>query len=113
MKRVQSLKIGISGIRGIIGESLEPSHIVNLTRAFVTLMGRGKVAVAQDSRLSGDMIKRAVFSGLIFSGTTPVDTFTLPTPSLEIFVKEKKTERRDYYYRFPQPGTVERFEVRR
>ncbi len=90
MKRVNSIKIGISGIRGIVGETLNPSHVVNLTRAFATLVGSGKVAVAKDSRLSGDVIKRAVFSGLIFSGITPVDTLTLPTPSLQIFVKENK-----------------------
>lgn len=90
MKRINNIKIGISGIRGIVGETLDPEHVVNLTRAFATLVGSGKVAVAQDSRLSGDMIKRAVFSGLIFSGITPIDTGTLPTPSLEIFVKEKK-----------------------
>ncbi|MCP5053773.1 MAG: phosphoglucosamine mutase [bacterium] len=90
MKQIKSIKLGISGVRGIIGESLEPGHVVNLTRAFATLMETGKIAVAQDSRLSGDMIKRAVFSGLIFSGCTPVDTFMLPTPSLEIFVKERK-----------------------
>lgn len=90
MKQVKSIKIGISGIRGVVGETLDPEHAVNLTRAFATLVGHGRVAVARDSRLSGDMIKNAVFSALIFSGITPIDTFTLPTPSLEIFVKEKK-----------------------
>ncbi|MCP4147763.1 MAG: phosphoglucosamine mutase, partial [bacterium] len=90
MRRIHNIKIGISGIRGIIGESLNPKQVVSLTRAFSTLIGHGRVAVAKDSRPSGDAIKRAVFAGLIFSGITPVDTFTLPTPSLEIFVKEKK-----------------------
>lgn len=90
MQQINNIKIGISGIRGIVGETLDPEHVLNLTRAFATLVGPGKVAVATDSRISGEMIKRAVFSGLIFSGITPVDTLTLPTPSLEIFVKEKK-----------------------
>lgn len=90
MKRISNFKIGISGFRGIIGDSLDPEQVVNLTRAFATLVGRGRVAVAQDSRPSGEMIKRAVCSALIFSGITPVDTLILPTPSLEIFVKHKK-----------------------
>lgn len=90
MKQIRNIKIGISGIRGIVGETLDPVQLINLTRAFATLVGSGKVAVAKDSRMSGEMIKRAVFSGLIFSGITPVDTLMLPTPSLEIFVKEKK-----------------------
>jgi phosphomannomutase len=88
--RIRNIKIGISGMRGIVGETLDPAQLVNLTRAFATLVGSGKVAVARDSRMSGEMIKRAVFSGLIFSGITPVDTSILPTPSLEISVKEKK-----------------------
>lgn len=90
MRRLSNFKIGISGFRGIVGESLEPEQVINLTRAFATLVGRGRVAVARDSRVSGDMIKRAVCSALIYSGITPVDTLALPTPSLEIFVKEKK-----------------------
>jgi phosphomannomutase len=90
MRRVEKIKIGISGVRGIIGDTLSPEIALNFTRAFATLIGRGKVAVAKDSRVSGDFLKRAVFSGLIYSGLTPVDTFTLPTPTLQLFVREKK-----------------------
>jgi phosphomannomutase len=90
MKRIQNIKIGISGIRGIIGETLDPEQIVNLTRAFSTMVGNGNVAVATDTRCSGEMVKRSVLAGLIYSGITPIDTFTLPTPTLEIFVKERK-----------------------
>lgn len=90
MKRMNGIKIGISGIRGIVGETLNPEQVVNLTRAFATLMGSGAVAVAKDSRVSGESVKRAVLSGLIFSGIKPVDTLVMPTPSLQIYVKEKK-----------------------
>lgn len=90
MKNIQSLRIGISGVRGIVGETIYPGNVVNLTRAFATLIRKGRVAVASDSRVSGEPIKLTVFSGLIFSGITPVDTFILPTPSLGIYVKEKK-----------------------
>jgi phosphomannomutase len=90
MKGINGIKIGISGIRGIVGETLNPEQVVNLTRAFATLMGSGAVAVAKDSRVSGETIKRVVLAGLIFSGIKPVDTLVLPTPSLQIYVKEKK-----------------------
>jgi len=90
MKRIENIRIGISGTRGIVGETLSPELVVNLTCAFSTLIGGGKVAVATDTRVSGDVVKHSVLSALIFSGITPVDTFTLPTPSLEIYVKEKK-----------------------
>jgi phosphomannomutase len=87
---MNGIKIGISGIRGIVGETLNPEQVLNLTRAFATLMGSGAVAVAKDSRVSGESVKRAALSGLIFSGIKPVDTLVLPTPSLQIYVKEKK-----------------------
>ncbi len=89
MRRVENIKIGISGVRGIIGDTLSPQIVLNFTRAFATLIGKGKVAVAKDSRISGDFLKKAVFSGLIYSGLTPVDTFTLPTPTLQLYVKEQ------------------------
>ena len=90
MRTVENIKIGISGVRGIIGETLSPEIVLNFTQAFSTLIGKGKVAVAKDSRVSGEFIERAVFSGLIFSGITPVYAFTIPTPTLQIFVKTKK-----------------------
>lgn len=90
MKRIEDIKIGISGIRGVVGKTLNPGIVIDFTRAFGTLIREGKVAVARDSRISGETIKQAVFSGLIFSGITPVDTLTLPTPTLEIYVHEKK-----------------------
>ena len=34
MKGINGIKIGISGIRGIVGETLNPEQVVNLTRAF-------------------------------------------------------------------------------
>jgi phosphomannomutase len=90
MKGIKNTKIGISGVRGIVGETLGPKQAVNFTRAFATLVGHGKVAVAKDSRVSGDMLEKAVLAGLIFTGITPINTLALPTPSLQIFVKEKK-----------------------
>jgi len=90
MKKIESIKIGISGVRGIVGKTLSTENIINLSRAFSTLIGNGKIAVGTDSRLSGEFIKSAVISGLIFSGITPVDLGIVSTPTLEIFVKEKK-----------------------
>lgn len=92
MRTVENIKIGISGVRGIVGETLNPEIVLNFTRAFATLIGSGHVAVAKDSRFSGDYIKRAVFSSLIFSGITPVNTFTIPTPTLQIYVRARRLD---------------------
>ena len=60
MRRVENIKIGISGVRGIVGDTLSPELVMNFTRAFATLIGKGKIAVATDSRVSGDFLKRIV-----------------------------------------------------
>ena len=89
MKSYENIKVGISGIRGVIGDTLTPGNIINFTRAFSTLTRKGTVAVATDSRPSGELVKNAVFAGLVYSRITPLDAGTLPTPTLQVFVKEK------------------------
>ncbi len=92
MKKVEGIKIGVSGVRGVVGETLSAENIVNFARAFATLIRGGKVAVGTDSRTSGDFIKSAVISGLIFSGITPINLGIVSTPTLAIYIKEKKLD---------------------
>lgn len=89
MKSYENIKVGISGIRGIVGDTLTPENVISFTRAFSTLIRKGRVAVATDSRPSGEFVKNAVVSGLLYSRITPLDAGTLPTPTLQVFVKEK------------------------
>ncbi|MFW6123968.1 MAG: phosphoglucosamine mutase [Acidobacteriota bacterium] len=88
--RISDLKISISGIRGIVGQSLTPQLILKFSEAFSSFIGEGKIGVAQDTRPSGNMLKYAVFSGLLSCGATPIDMGILPIPSLQVYVKSKK-----------------------
>jgi len=88
--RASDLKISISGIRGIVGQSLTPQLILKFSEAFTSFIGEGEIGVAQDTRPSGNMLKYAVFSGLLSCGATPVDMGILPIPSLQFYVKAKK-----------------------
>ncbi len=90
MKALETIKIGISGARGVVGETMTPEFAARFSRAFATLLGGGKVAVGCDSRPSGDMLRHAVFAGLCYSGLTPVDTGVLATPTLQILVREAR-----------------------
>ena len=90
MKKLSDLKISISGIRGIIGKSFTPRLILDFTQAFSTYLGKGKVAVASDTRPTKNMVKHAVFSGLISSGNIPVDLGILPIPSFQVYVKDSR-----------------------
>jgi len=90
--RISDLKISISGIRGIIGESLTPQLIIKFSEAFSTYIGGGKIAVGSDTRPSAAMVKNAVFAGLLSCGASPLDLGILPIPSLQIYTKEKKLD---------------------
>ncbi len=91
MKKVSSLKISISGVRGIIGESLSPQLVVGFVQAFGSYIGGGPVIVGQDARPSGTMLKQAVISGLMAVGCQPVDVGICPIPSFLFLTKQSKS----------------------
>ncbi len=86
------LMIGISGVRGVVGDNLTPELLVRLGQAFGTYVDSGKVVVGRDTRVSGDMVKHAVFSGLLSAGCRIVDLGMCATPSAAMMVKELKAD---------------------
>lgn len=90
--RESDLKISISGIRGIVGQSLTPQLLIKFSEAFSSYLGGGRIAVASDTRPSRDMVRWAVFSGLLSCGAQPIDLGILPIPSLQVYTKEKKLD---------------------
>jgi phosphomannomutase len=88
MKKRLPLKISISGVRGVVGDSLTPQLVARFAQAFGSYLGRGKILVGQDARTSGIMIKNAVFSGLLSVGCQPVDVGICPIPSFLVLTKE-------------------------
>lgn len=79
-----------SGIRGVIGRGFEPQVAINYAAAFGTLLKKGKVVVGRDSRPSGEMITRAVVSGLVSVGIDVIEIGIVPTPTVEIAIKKLK-----------------------
>jgi phosphomannomutase len=80
------LKIGISGVRGVVGETFTPHLVVQFTEAFATYMGRGEVLVCDDARPSGRMVRAAVVAGLLGAGCSPVDCGVCPIPSMQFAI---------------------------
>ncbi|MCD8138364.1 MAG: phosphoglucosamine mutase [Planctomycetaceae bacterium] len=85
---MSKLMIGISGVRGVVGDNLTPELLVNLGQAFGTWVESGKVVVGRDTRASGDMVKHAVFSGLLSAGCRIVDVGVCGTPSAAMMIKK-------------------------
>jgi phosphomannomutase len=88
MRIALSLKIGISGVRGIVGDSLTPQLAVAFAQAFGTYIGGGRVIVGRDARPSGTMLEQAVISGLLAVGCQPVDSGICPIPSFLVLTKD-------------------------
>ena len=77
------LKISVSGVRGVVGETLTPQLLARFTQAFGTYVGSGKVLVGRDTRPSGEMVAQAVFAGLMSTGCRPVDLGIAPIPAIQ------------------------------
>src|SRR5687768_10226649 len=84
---MNSLKIGISGVRGVVGETFTPELAVGFAQAFATYLDSGRVVVCRDARSSGPMVRAAVLSGLLAAGCEVVDLGVCPTPSLQLSVR--------------------------
>jgi phosphomannomutase len=84
---MKPLKIGITGVRGIVGETFTPELAVEFAQAFGTYLDGGRILVCRDTRPSGPMIRSAVLSGLLAAGCEVVDLGVCPTPSMQLAVK--------------------------
>jgi len=89
---MKPLKIGITGVRGIVGETLTPELAVDFAESFGTYLDRGRILVCRDTRPSGQMIRSAVLAGLLAAGCEVVDLGVCPTPSMQLAVKWLKAD---------------------
>ncbi len=77
------LKISVSGIRGVVGETLTPQLLARFSQAYGTYVGPGKILVGRDTRVSGPMVADAVFAGLLATGSAPIDVGIAPIPAIQ------------------------------
>ncbi|MBN1765480.1 MAG: hypothetical protein JW860_09510, partial [Sedimentisphaerales bacterium] len=81
------LIISISGLRGIIGQSLTPREGAEYGMAFGTFLrqfcdedDKPRVCIGRDSRPSGSMLAAAVSAGLMATGCEAIDLGIVTTP---------------------------------
>jgi phosphomannomutase len=90
MPAIPSLKISISGVRGVVGDSLTPVLLTRFAQAFGTYVGSGSVVVGRDTRTSGEMVRQSVFAGLLSSGCRVLDVDICPVPTVQLAVRERR-----------------------
>lgn len=77
---------GTNGIRGVINQDMTSELALQMGKAIGTAM-KGTIAIATDTRISADMIKTAVSSGIMAVGVNILDLGVLPTPAIQFYVK--------------------------
>lgn len=85
------LMVSVSGIRGRVGEALDPEVVARFAAAFgAWAMARGgstSIVVGRDSRVSGPLFHRVVLSALESVGCSPIDIGMAPTPTVQLAVE--------------------------
>jgi len=87
MSKLTSLKISISGVRGVVGQTLTPQLISSFAAAFGSYSGRGTILVGSDTRPSRHMVVEAVHAGLLGTGVNVKELGVVPVPTVQIMVK--------------------------
>jgi len=92
MRAIPTLKISISGVRGVVGQSLTPKLLTRFAQAFGTHTGSGTIVLGRDPRTSGQMVKHAVVAGLLSTGTRVVDIGMCPVPTVQLQVRHRRAQ---------------------
>lgn len=84
--------ISVSGLRGIIGESLTPELAIRYVCAFAQTLPPGRpVLITRDGRATGRMIAQAVAAGLQAVGRDTIDAGVAATPTTGVLVRSLLT----------------------
>jgi phosphomannomutase len=84
------MMISISGVRGIVGETLTPEVALGMSAAFAEVAGPGEILVASDGRTSGTSLRAACLAAISAKGRAACDLGIATTPTTEMAVIERK-----------------------
>jgi phosphomannomutase len=85
---MSELIISVSGLRGIVGETLTPVVAGSFVAAFASELPVGPVIVGRDGRSSGPMLRDAIVASLRACGRDVIDADVAATPTIGVLVKE-------------------------
>ena len=82
----------VSGIRGIVGETLTVDTLVRHVRAFLAITQAKSIVLGRDSRPTGEAICEVVSGVCRMAGVSVVDVGLSTTPTVELMVELSKSE---------------------
>ena len=79
--------ISVSGLRGVVGETLTPDVAMRYVAAFAASIPPGDILVGRDSRPSGRMLASAIHAALQAVGRTTIDAGIVATPTTGVLLR--------------------------
>lgn len=89
---MSKLMRSVSGIRGIVGDTLTPTTLLSHVKAFLEITKAKKIVIGRDSRPTGEAISNFVTAFCRLAGTEVIDVGLSTTPSVEILVTHTKAD---------------------
>ncbi|MCA9100266.1 MAG: phosphoglucosamine mutase [Planctomycetales bacterium] len=80
--------ISVSGLRGVVGESLDPVLASRFVAAFAAEIPAGAIVVTRDGRATGRMLADAISASLRAVGRDVVDADVAATPTTGVLVRD-------------------------
>jgi phosphomannomutase len=88
-KSMSELIISVSGLRGIVGETLTPEVAARFVAAYAAKIPAGPIIVGRDGRSSGRMLGQAIIAALTACGRDCIDVDVAATPTIGVLVSER------------------------
>lgn len=79
--------ISVSGLRGVVGESLTPEMAIRYATAFAAAAPAGAMVITRDSRPSGSLLAEAIHAGLRAVGRHTIDAGIAATPTTGVLIR--------------------------
>ncbi len=78
----------ISGLRGVVGDGLDPATVVEFAAAYASLCEPGPIVVGHDGRVSSSVFAAAVEAGVTATGHDVIRVGPTATPTIGWLVRE-------------------------
>jgi phosphomannomutase len=85
----EPLIVSVSGLRGVVGESLTPDVAVRYAAAFAAGLPAGPVVIGRDGRANGPPLAAAVTASLLAAGRDVIDCGVAATPTVGVVVRDR------------------------
>lgn len=80
----------VSGLRGVVGNGLDPATVVEFAAAYASTCGPGPIVIAHDGRVSAPMFMSAVLAGVTATGRDALSLGLAATPTVGRLVRDQK-----------------------